>query len=435
LNVPSVPADLNILSVDVTATTQCSPGTGTITVTSVSDGVVSDYNFDYYNVDPTVGSPTPVFTGNAGAAYTTASGGLHWVIGTHITLDCTTPPFEIRVNENVVYPLVTLDDFDHQTNCDPNNPNGRLLVLADGQPENASYDFEWYYGTGTANPLTSDDFTGGSNLVGANTNEVSGIAAGFYTVEVTNIATGCSTIETYEMTDDIPSPLILSPSSSVNTNCVNPNGKVSVNIINAINGRTYSYYWFDGDLTTVGSNPNPADADFVGSLYENLDGGSYVVLVVDQTDNFCRSAATEVTVENRTKEPTYTLTTSDVTVCFDDKNGFASVSVPDLSTVDIAWYDDANNQIGSTFFVDSLDAGMYRLELTHVITGCVAENNFSILNNAITPSDPFVLVNNGRNNCQFANGSAIANVDGVTNNYLFEWFDPSDMNTPYATGS
>ncbi|WP_436516173.1 gliding motility-associated C-terminal domain-containing protein [Ekhidna sp. To15] len=438
LDVPSAPADLDIISATVTGATSCTPANGTITVTAVSSGLVTDYNFDYYDTDPTAGGATPVFTGAAGAAYTVAEAGTYWIIGTHITLDCTTPPFQVSVNENILLPELSLDDFDFQANCDPNNPNGRLLVLADGQPENATYDFEWYFGTGTGNPLTSDDYTGGGNLAGASTNEVSGIAAGFYTVEVTNIATGCTITETYEMVDNIPNPIAISTSTSANTSCVTPNGKAAVSVISPAPGRSitdYSYYWFIGDLATVGTSPNPANADYTGTLIEGIADGPYVVLVIDQIDNFCQSNAIEVNVEDGTSRPQFELTTSDVTVCFDEKDGYASVEVTDISTVDIAWYDNTNTLIGSDFFVDHLDAGTYRLLLTHVITGCTSEQIFDIFNNAETPSDPFVLVNNGRNNCQFANGSAIANVDGVTNNYLFEWFDPSDMTTPYATGS
>ncbi len=438
LEVPSVPADLEILAANASGATSCTPPNGTITVTDVSTGLITDYNFDYYDSDPTVGGATPVFTGVAGAAYTTAAAGTYWIIGTHVTLDCTTEPFQITVNDNTILPELSLDDFDFQANCDPSNPNGRLLVLADGQPENATFDFEWYFGTGTGNPLTSDDYTGGGNLTGESTNEVSGIAAGFYTVEVTNLTTGCVITETYEMVDNIPNPIAISTSTSANTSCVNPNGKAAVSVISPAPGRSiidYNYYWFIGDIAAVGTNPNPANADYTGTLIEGIADGPYVVLVIDQIDNFCQSNAVEVNVEDGTSRPQFELTTSDVTVCFDEKDGFASVTLDDLSSVDIAWYDDTNSLIGTSFFVDHLDAGNYRLLLTHVITGCTSEQNFDIFNNAVTPSDPFVLVNNGRTNCQFANGSAIANVDGVTNNYLFEWFDPSDMTTPYATGS
>ncbi|WP_372530114.1 gliding motility-associated C-terminal domain-containing protein [Ekhidna sp.] len=435
---PNIPTNVEIMSVDIVDATNCTPGNGTITVTSVNRNNVADYDFDYYDTDPTVGSPAPVFTGVAGAAYTTAAAGTYYIIGTNTVVNCTTPVFEIEVGEDLTYPDIVLDDFDFQTNCDPNNPNGRLLVLSDGQPENATYDFEWFYGTDDSDPLTSDDYTGGGNLTGETTNEVSGIAAGFYTVRVTNTITGCISFETYQMADDIPNPIAISTSTSANTNCISPNGKAAVSVISPAPGRSisdYNYYWFIGDLATVGTNPNPASADFTGTLIENIPDGDYVVLVIDQIDPVCQSQAKQVTVQDGTKRPTYALTTRDVTVCFDDKDGFAQVSVTDLSTVNIAWYDDASNLIGTTFYIDSLDAGMYSIELTHVITGCVSSEVFEILNNAVTPSAPTVIVNNGRTNCSFANGSAIANVDGVTNNFLFEWFDPTDMSTPYATGS
>ncbi|WP_425391329.1 gliding motility-associated C-terminal domain-containing protein [Ekhidna sp.] len=435
---PNVPTNVEILTATATDATTCAPGDGVITITSVNRDNLTDYTFDYYDVDPTSGSPTPVFSGTGGAAYTTATAGTYWIIGTNTLINCTTPAFEIEVGDAIVLPTLTLDAFDFQTNCTPDNPNGRLLVLANGQPENATYDFEWYYGTGTSNPLTSDDYTGGANLAGANTNEVSGLAAGFYTVEVTNIATGCSISETYEMTDKIPNPIAISTTASANTNCVNPNGKVAASVITPAPGRSvsdYQFYWFVGSLAAVGPNPNPANADFTGSLVENLEDGNYVVLVIDQVDTQCQSNATQVIIEDGTESPEFELTTAPVTVCFDRKDGFATVSVPNLSSVDIAWFDDSNIEIGDRFFIDSLDAGMYSVQLTDVITGCIATEVFEILNEAITPNAPSVIVNNGRNNCSIANGSAIANVDGVANNYLFEWFDPSDMNTPYATGS
>ncbi|WP_421765287.1 gliding motility-associated C-terminal domain-containing protein [Ekhidna sp.] len=435
---PNVPTNVQIFTAATTDATICSPGNGTITVTSVNRDNVSDYNFDYYDVDPTTGSPAPVFTGNAGAAYVTATPRTYWIIGTNTIVNCTTPVFEIEVGENISYPVITLDDFDFQTNCSPSNPNGGFVVLADGQPENATYDFEWYFGTGTTNPLTSDDYTGGSNLTGANTNNVSGLAAGFYTVEVTDNTTGCTISETYEMVDNIPNPIPISTTTSANTNCVNPNGKVAASVITPAPGRSvtdYAFYWFIGNITTVGTNPNPANADYTGSLVENLPSGNYVVLVVDLVDNLCVSNATQVFVEPATTDPVYELTSSDVTVCFDVKNGFASVSVPNLSSVDIAWYDDSNIEIGTGFFIDSLRAGTYSVVLTNVITGCPAGESFDILNVAEIPNAPTVIVNNGRNNCSFANGSAIANVDGVTNNFIFEWFDPTDMTTPYTTGS
>ncbi len=448
---PNVPTNVEIQTVSVVDATNCTPGNGTITVTAVNRDNVADYIFDYYDVDPTVGSPAPVFTvPTDGAVFNTASAGVYYIIGTNTIVNCTTPIFEVEVGENLTYPEIVLDDFDFQTNCDPDNPNGRLLVLADGTV--AGYTFEWFLGDidnyDPLDPLSPDDFTWmtGStnpNLAGQNTNEVSGLPAFddggtplFYTVEVTNNTTNCISVEDFQMADDVPNPIAISTSTSANTNCASPNGKMAASVITLAPGRSisdYSFYWWEDD--GAADTSNPGTADFTGSLVENRPGGNYLLVVVDDVDSFCESEVIQVTIEDATTPPTYTLETRDVTVCFDDKDGFASVSVPDLSSVDIAWYDDASNPIGTTFYIDSLDAGMYTLELTHVITGCTATEVFEILNNAVTPNAPTVIVNNGRNNCSFANGSAIANVDGITNNFLFEWFDPDDMNTPYATGS
>ena len=436
---PNVPTEVEILTVDATPATACN-GNGIIEVTSVSRDNVSDYTFEFYDSDPTTGG-TVVFTvPTDGATFDTAMGGTtYYIIGTNNIVGCTTPVFEIEVEENFTYPVRTGLSFNAQSNCDPSNPNGSLTVEYDGvTPAAPDYTVQWYFGNDTSNPLDQGDIGGAGTLSGETTATVSGIPAGTYTVEVTNTNTGCSSTDTFDMIDDIPNPVEIAVSSSANTNCVNPNGIVSVFVISPPPGRAltdYNYYWFQGDLATVGASPDPINASYTGSIVENLADGDYVVLVIDQVDTFCQSVATEVTIDDGTTNPLYTLETSNVTVCFDDKDGYATVSAPDLSVVDIEWLDDDLNVIGNTFFVDSLDAGLYTINLTHVITGCVATEVFEIGNDAITPNSPFVLVNSGRTNCSFANGNAIANVDGITTNFLFEWFDPNDLSTPYTTGS
>ncbi|GAB4232548.1 MAG: hypothetical protein Tsb0034_05420 [Ekhidna sp.] len=431
--------NVEILSVDTTAATNC-VGNGIIEVTSVNRNTLSDYRFDFYDQDPTVGGPAPVFSVNglATPAYNMAIGGTtYFIVGTNNILGCETPVFEIPVGENVAYPRRTESvQFEDQTNCDPSNPNGSLSIVIDNVvPAAPDYTVEWFFGDNTTNTLDDGDIGGFGTLNGETTATVSGLPSGEYTYRVTSTATGCSVSELLEVKDDIPNPLLLSPSSSPNTNCVNPDGILSVNIINRVDGHTYEYYWYAGTLADVGPSPNPLDADFTGSEVENLDDGTYVVFVVDQTDTFCQSNAIEVEVEDGTTPPMFDLETGNVTVCFDEKDGYALVSSPDISDYSFAWFDEGNNLIDTTLFVGSLDAGLYRIQATDRTTGCIASEVFEIFNDAVTPNDPFVVVNSGRDNCQINNGSAVANVDGVTSNYLFEWFDPANMNTPYATGS
>ena len=164
--VPNVPATVSIESINTVAATSCVPGDGSITVTSVNMGNITDYTFDYYDVDPTVGSPTPAFSGTNGAAYTQAEGGVtYYVIGTNTILDCETLPFEVTVGENFVRPQIELSSFDFQSNCDPSNANGSLTVTADGAtPVNV----QWYFGTDTSTPLTDALIGGNGTLSGEN---------------------------------------------------------------------------------------------------------------------------------------------------------------------------------------------------------------------------------------------------------------------------
>ena len=288
--------------------------------------------------------------------------------------------------------------------------------------------------------LTSDDYQGGQNLSGASTNNVSGLAAGFYTVVAMNNATGCTTEETFEMTNLAPDDLEMTTTVSNNTNCEEPNGVVSASVIigqnleDEVGARAYNYYWFIGTIGFWGDTPDSLQASFRGQTVTGLPQGNYVVLAVDQSDAYCNSIARQVNINDDPIISQYELETRDVTVCFDDKDGFAEVIMDDLSQVDITWRNDMNDSIGAGFFIDSLDAGLYSVTVTNRITQCPNSRVFEIFNIAVPPNDPFVIINNGRNNCSFANGSAIANVDGVTNNFLFEWFvDPLDE-VPYATG-
>ncbi|MBC6426201.1 MAG: gliding motility-associated C-terminal domain-containing protein [Ekhidna sp.] len=444
---PNVPVTVEILRADTVSSTNCN-GNGSITVASVSRDNVTDYDFDYYDTDPTSGSPAPVFASTLGGAYNTAVPGTYWIIGTNTIVGCTTLPLQVVIGENFEYPTITLEEFDNPSNCDPDMPDGRLRVLANGEEEGTNYDFEWYFGDDTTNPLTSDDYTGGAELAGANTNEVTGVAAGTYTVEVTDLNTGCTITRTERLQDDNPNPIAISTSSSANTNCVSFNGSAAASVITFARGRRvndYSFYWFTGDLAAVGTSPDTTAADFKGTLVQNLREGEYVVLAVDKTDLFCQSDATQVTVEDGTNRESipYTLNINNVTVCFDQKNGGANlafINPINATTTSIEWQDESGNKIGSSltnseFVIDSLEVGTYKMVLTDNNTLCTTNEIFDITDESMPPSAPTVQVINNRTNCAEANGSAVANVAGSTLNMFFEWFDPTNMNTPVFTGS
>ena len=443
--VPNVSTDVDILTIDATSPTTCVPANGIIEVTSVSRNSITDYTFEYYDTDPTVGTPAPVFTGNAGASFTTAEpDATYYVIGINTIVGCETLPFEVFVGSNLTYPEIELDAFEFQTNCDESNPNGSLTIIADGvTPANPDYDVVWYFQDDLTNTLDDADIGGYGTLTGETTATVSGIPAGLYTVGVTNNNTGCSSTFEVTMADDIPNPVAISTSSSANTNCVNPNGQLGAGVVDPPGDKTnggYNFYWYLGDQTgtdPLGSAPlDPFPVpDYRGTLVTGVDAGTYTLFVVDTLDTFCRSVVQLVQVEDGTSDPDFTLTTTNVTTCFEVKDGYAEVEFGDFSLVDPEWIDDTNTVISTEIFVRELDAGSYILRLTNRVTGCVFNEVFTIENDAEIPSDPLVILNRNRTNCQEPNGSAVANVDGDQTDYLFEWFDQDDMSVPYATGA
>ncbi|MEM6736474.1 MAG: gliding motility-associated C-terminal domain-containing protein, partial [Bacteroidota bacterium] len=449
ITIPNVPAEVEIISVNVTSATNCF-GNGIIEITEVQkDGVsdnLADYTFSFYTENPANPDASPAFTTNTSTdpEFDSAIGGItYFIVGTHTVFGCTTSVFQTEVLENLEYPVLVLDDFNRQTNCDPENPNGRLTVLADGQPENGDYNFQWYAGmmVSASDSLSTDDYPG------ATTNSVSRLDSGFFTVEVVNNVTGCSTVETYEMVNDTPDEFALTTSVSSNTNCSNPNGKVAVSVLNPtfdeVNGqpvaRNYEFFWYLNLADATPENAINSIFNFQGSFIENLSEGNYYVLALDGSDNFCNSVVERVEVLDEFIRPEFEIETNDVTVCSDPKDGFAEIAIDNLSAVDITWFDDMNNQIGTGFFVDSLDGGEisreYSVTVVNTITQCHKELVFEIYNNSETPGAPSVSVDNARNNCLLINGSAIANVGGVTDNFLFEWFELEDIDNPYAVGS
>ncbi len=433
--VPNVPASVRILTVDTTASTTCMPGNGIIEVTGVNLDNIADYTFDYYDTDPTVTpTPTPVFTGLAGASFTAAIGEvIYYIIGTNTISNCQTGPYQIFVNQGSTFPSITLVNGDdgNNENCDQANLNGFLSIEVGGVvPTSPAYTIQWYIGSGTTTILTDAIIGGNGTLVGETTARVSGIPGGLYTVRVLDNTTECASTFEAEI-EDRPREVLFNVNTSPVTSCTDPNGTMTVQIVKGLPVSSYDIYWFNG----AQSEPDTTNANFTGGSIVDLPDTTYTVSVVEKSDRFCQVVET-FDIMDSTSPPDYTLEiVSDVTVCFSAKDGFAQVTFPDASLVNIEWLNDTNTVISNQTFADSLDVGSYTLKLTDVNTGCMVEEIFSIDNIADIPSIPTIIVNNDRTNCADENGSAVANVDGIQNGFLFEWFAQDDLMTPYTTGA
>ena len=431
--IPNTPAFVSILRADTVPSTVCS-GNGSITVLQVNRGDLTDYTFEYYDENPLLASPAPVFTGTGGGAYMDVAAGTYYIVGTNTLLGCETTPYQAIVTDDVIFPRISTDDDESNNvnNCDPSNPDGMYSILVDGaMPDPANYDIQWYFGTGTDNPLDDMDIGGNGTLSGETTATVSGLPASSYTVEVREIATGCTATETYVIQEDTRNDFGISISSVSNTNCgTTKNGKLTVRTLdNRV--ADYDYYWFFGSVLS----PDITAADISETTtIGDLEALSYTVVVVEKADRYCTSVEI-VTVDDDLVQPDFLLNiVSHQTLCFTShSDGFAQVTDYDRDKTTIEWRDDAGTIIGISDFVDSLFAGSYSIRLTDVITGCEANENFTILNEAEIPANPTIIVNSNRTNCAEPNGHAIANVTGLQDNFLFEWFDPKNPSEPYAT--
>ncbi|MCR9251642.1 MAG: gliding motility-associated C-terminal domain-containing protein, partial [bacterium] len=404
--------------------TTCNPLDASITVTSVSFGSITDYTYFLYDTDPSTGAAA-IQTVTDGVMDSLVAG-TYFVIGQNNTTACLTGTFEVEIEDNSAPPVITLTFFTPQTNCDPSNPNGTLTVAANGSSDPALYQFDWY------------DLSG--NLIEANSATADSLEATDYRVVATDLASGCTSEEIFGVSEDIPEPIMLSTSSSPNTNCINPNGSVGVAVIEPLRGvNDYSYYWYFG----TPSDPDPADADTTGRFIEGLPDGTYSVLVIDNIDGFCQSNVTQVVVEDMTETPDIEFNMeAGLTNCDPARpNGILSVSSPsgDIFRYQFDWWVGTDTTATSSFYtglrVDTLEARTYAVLITDLITGCDNLEFFTITDDTEQVPLPSVALVANRTYCSEPNGQARASISGDTDNYTFDWYRADDPNTLIHTGA
>ena len=416
-----------------TGTTQCTSPNGSITVTSINQDTPQDYLFDLYNVDPNGPGVVAVSSLPAGSnpiTFSALTSGDYWLIVTHNASGCVSAtPEHVTVEDLSTPPVIDFTTFEPNTRCDPTISNGSLTTEADGSMSTdplTGYTWAW----------TGSDQSG--NLVRAlpNAAEITGIPAGTYNLTVTNNATGCSTVaDPYILTDESPTPLNISVSTSGNTNCVNFNGKMAATVIQPNYPLDeYDYLWFIGTQ----NNPDLDNPDFIGSLIEDLANGSYTLVVRDVPgiNDICQSAVIPVLIEDDRGVnfvPTVELV-SDVTYCYENlSNGHAQVTNDDLGQYKIEWFkgifDPATvgTAIRTGFYVDSLVVGNYHTKMTNLISGCEYTTDFTIIDATETVTSPNVILIASNTHCTNPNGEAVATVNGSTQSILFEWFDADDL--------
>ncbi len=234
---------------------------------------------------------------------------------------------------------------------------------------------------------------------GQNTEDLSGITAGNYTLTVTD-SNGCTDIETVTITE--PSALVLS-TSQVNVDCNgNATGSIDLSVSGGAGGYTFS--WSNG-LT---------NEDISG-----LTANTYTVTVTDA--NGC-TANTAVTIT----EPTVLSLSATQTnnTCNGNSNGSIDLSVSGgAGGYTYNWSNGATSQD-----IGSLAAGNYSVTVTDA-NGCTANTNLTI-------TEPTAIqISQVQTNITCKNGDDGAlniSVSGGTSPYTYSW--SSGQSTEDLTG-
>lgn len=222
----------------------------------------------------------------------------------------------------------------------------------------------------------------------ASTEDVSGLAAGTYTVTVT-AGTSCSATASFTVTNNTSNPVIapaITPAI-----CSNPDGGIDL----TISGGTapYNFHWTN----------NASTEDLSGIL-----PGTYNVTVTDA--NGC-TADTLLAVPNNSSTFSLAGNTVHLTDCV-TPNGSVNLTVTPAGGYTYAWSNGA-----TTEDVSNLTAGVYTVSVTETGT-CTASISFVVSDNRTYPS---LNQNVVEELCNLMNGAVDLTVSGGALPYTYAW--------------
>ncbi len=326
---------------------------------------------------------------------------------------------QVSITNNQVTPVVTATATP-TTSCNA-LVNGSASATVGGVT--AGYTFYWFDGNVAAPNIASPSFTGPT---------YSGLKAGYYTVVAVQNASTCQSAKVVvQVIDNAVLPVITTATTNV-TSCAADNGSASANVGGVTAG--YTFTWYTG--TTATGSPF-----FTGAATTStLSAGTYTVKAVNNTTS-CSSTA-QVSITNNQVTPVVTATATPTTSCNALINGSASATVGGVTAgYTFYWFDGnvAAPNIASPSFTgptySGLKAGYYTVVAVQNASTCQsAKVVVQVIDNAVLPVITTATTN--VTSCAADNGSASANVGGVTAGYTFTWYTGTTATgSPFFTGA
>ncbi|MBK7409492.1 MAG: hypothetical protein IPJ40_16510 [Saprospirales bacterium] len=224
---------------------------------------------------------------------------------------------------------------------------------------------------------------------GTTTEDLSGIAAGTYSVTVTSISSGCTATTTVTVTNNNPTINIAGNTNPV-TSCTTPNGSIDITITPS---NTYTFLWSNGATTE----------DLV-----NIAAGTYSVTV--SAGGSCTNTAI-FTVASNTQPPSLTATPTASTCGLN--NGAVNLSVSPAGAYTFLWSNGA-----TTEDLSGIAAGAFSVTVTSISSGCTATTTVTVTNN--NPTINIAGNTNPVTSCTTPNGSIDITIT-PSNTYTFIW--------------
>lgn len=272
--------------------------------------------------------------------------------------------------------------------------DGQVSATANGGTGVLSY--EWFNGAASQ----------------GTTSTVTGLGIGTYDVVVTD-ANLCT--ETASVTVGQPTAIVLTP-ASVNSNCGQADGQVSVSATGGTVAGAYNYVWQNSTPATVGTT----------SSVTGLLAGTYSVTVTD--DNGC----TATTTASITDAGAPTLTQTHINAfCNGSFDGSIDITTTGGSTPFTYSWVGPNGYTSTMQDINLLEAGQYDVTATDNV-GCVATLSVTINEPTVvtvTPSSADASCNGG------TNGTLGATASGGTGAITFIWYDDALLSNSVGSGA
>lgn len=331
--------------------------TSTSTAVATVGGQITGYKFEWF--DGNFVKPSPDHTGDT---YAGLGAGSYTVVATDNNTQCESAPVTVTVTRTTP-PVVTATATASMTSCDPTQPNGAASANVGGVT--AGFTFEWFRGQNTL----------AANKVNPSSADMTGLAAGIYTVKVTD-ANSCSATREVTVGFNVVTPTLAIAAIGDLTNCTTMNGSIEVSVSVGAPA-DYDFFWFNGPTPTGTPLAN------TDNLLENVPVGQYTVRAVHKT-NHCTTNPITAEVEDNTPtiaitiDPTVTEAPSD---CSEPEGTIkVDVSAPgNTGGFEIEIFEGIGpgktfirSVTGVTITQDKLKSGMYTIVATNLDNGCSA---------------------------------------------------------------